>query len=73
MERLKTILQLLENVGVSRWRYWGTSNGYLGCLLIGDLDRDTYMEEPEGHVAPRQEKKVCKLVNSLYGLKQALN
>ncbi|KAK6140627.1 hypothetical protein DH2020_025627 [Rehmannia glutinosa] len=29
------------------------------------------MEQPEGFVAPDQEKKVCKLIRSLYGLKQA--
>ncbi|KAK6141007.1 hypothetical protein DH2020_025245 [Rehmannia glutinosa] len=29
------------------------------------------MEQPEGYVAPGQERKVCKLVKSLYGLKQA--
>ena len=29
------------------------------------------MEQPEGFSAPRQNKKACKLVKSLYGLKQA--
>ncbi|KAK6140518.1 hypothetical protein DH2020_025748 [Rehmannia glutinosa] len=29
------------------------------------------MEQPEGYVAPGEERKVCKLVKSLYGLKQA--
>ena len=40
-------------------------------FLNGDLDEEIYMEQPEGFVAPRQEKKVYKLVKSLYGLKQA--
>ncbi|KAK6119052.1 hypothetical protein DH2020_047202 [Rehmannia glutinosa] len=31
------------------------------------------MEQPEGYVAPDQERKVCKLVKSLYGLKQDKN
>ncbi|KAK6159235.1 hypothetical protein DH2020_006549 [Rehmannia glutinosa] len=29
------------------------------------------MEQPKGFVAPDQERKVCKLVKSLYKLKQA--
>ena len=33
---------------------------------------EVYMEQLEGFVLPRNEKKVCKLVKSLYSLKQAL-
>ena len=41
-------------------------------FLNGDLDEDIYMEQPEDFSSLGQEKKVCKLVKSLYGLKQAL-
>ena len=42
------------------------------AFLNGDLDEEIYMEQPEGFVVPGQEKKVCRLVKSLYGLKKAL-
>ena len=36
-----------------------------------NLDEEIYMEQPEGFSALGKEKKVCKLVTSLYSLKQA--
>ena len=39
-------------------------------FLNEDLDEETYVEQPEGFSTPGQERKVCKLVRSLYGLKQ---
>ncbi|CAM8917314.1 unnamed protein product [Rhodiola kirilowii] len=41
------------------------------AFLNGDLEEEIYMEQPEGCRAPRQERKVCKLVKSLHGMKQA--
>ncbi|KAK4364469.1 hypothetical protein RND71_015827 [Anisodus tanguticus] len=41
------------------------------AFLNGDLEEEIYMEQPEGYVVPGQEKKVCLLKKSLYGLKQA--
>ena len=41
------------------------------AFLNGDLDDEVYMKQLEGFVLPINEKKVCKLVKSLYGLKQA--
>ena len=41
------------------------------AFLNGDLDEEIYIEKPEGFSAPGQENKVCKLVKSLYRLKQA--
>ena len=40
-------------------------------FLNGDLEEEIYMKQPEGFSAQGQEKKVCKLVKSFYGLKQA--
>ena len=41
------------------------------AFFNGNLDEEIYMEQPEGFIAPGQEKKVCRLVKYLYGLKQA--
>ena len=39
-------------------------------FLNGDLDEEIYMKQPEGFFATGDEKEVCKLVKSLYSLKQ---
>ena len=41
------------------------------AYLHGVLDEEIYMEQPEGFIANGEENKVCRLVRSLYGLKQA--
>nr|GEW47251.1 zinc finger, CCHC-type [Tanacetum cinerariifolium] len=40
-------------------------------FLNGDLEKKAYMKQPEGFIMPGHEHKVCKLVKSLYELKQA--
>ena len=41
------------------------------AFLNGVLEEEIYMEQPEGFVVSKHENKVCKLVKSLYRLKQA--
>ena len=41
-------------------------------FLNGSLDETIYIVQREGFIAKGQEKKVCKLQKSIYGLKQVL-
>lgn len=41
------------------------------AFLNGDLDKEIYMEQPEGFLDSKHPGYVCKLQKSIYGLKQA--
>ena len=40
------------------------------AFLIGTVDHDFYMSQPEGFIDPDHPDYVCKIKKSLYGLKQ---
>ena len=41
------------------------------AFLNGDLEEEIYMNQPKDFMVNGQEYKVCKLIKSLYGFKQA--
>jgi hypothetical protein len=40
-------------------------------FLYGDLEEEIYMKQPEGFVVKGKKELVCKIKNSMYGLKQS--
>ena len=61
---LMLVLATLEN-------WYITGLDVHSAYLYGKLDKEIYMEQPEGFAVPRQECKVLHLWCALYGLKQA--
>ena len=66
---IKSIRILLSIVAHMDYEIWQMD--VKTAFLNGSLDKTIYMVQSEGFIAKGQEKKVCKLQRSIYGLKQA--
>ena len=66
---LKSIRILLSIAACLDYEIWKMD--VKTTFLNGYLEESIYMMQPEGFVAKGQQQKVCKLLRSIYGLKQA--
>ena len=66
---LKSIRILLSIAAYYDYEIWQMD--VKTAFLNGSLDECIYMVQPEGFITQDQEQKVCKLLKSIYGLKQA--
>ena len=69
VSRYESIRYILAHAALLDWEI--EAMDVKTAFLYGELKEEIYMEQPEGFVVKGQEKKVCKIVKSIYGLKQA--
>ena len=69
MTRYKLIHYLLAHAPLEDWEI--EAMDVKMAYLYGKLKEEIYMAQPEGFIRSGQEHKVCKLVKSINGLKQA--
>ena len=67
--RYESICYLLAHAALEDWEI--EAMDIKMAYLYGELKEEIYMVQPEGFIKLGQEHKVCKLVKSIYGLKQA--
>ena len=67
--RYKCIQYLLTYAALQDWEIEAMDVKL--AYLHGVLEEEIYMEQPESFISQGDEDKVCRLVHSLYGLKQA--
>ncbi|GMI99343.1 cysteine-rich RLK (RECEPTOR-like protein kinase) 8 [Hibiscus trionum] len=66
MTTVRTIISLAASRG---WNLWQLD--VKNAFLYGELDRDIFMEQPQGFISKEYPNHVCRLKKALYGLKQA--
>ena len=67
--RYKSIRYLLAHAALLDWEIKAMDVKL--AYLHGVLEEEIYMEQQECFIAKGEEHKVCRLIRSLYGLKQA--
>ena len=67
--RYESIRYLLAHAALEDWEI--EAMDVKTAYLYSELKEEIYMAQPEGFIKSGQEHKVCKLVKSIYGLKQA--
>ena len=66
---IKSIRILIAIAAFHDYEIWQMD--FKTAFLNGRLSEDVYMAQPEGFLNPKHPNKVCKLLKSIYGLKQA--
>lgn len=66
--KIITVRTLLALSSINSWHLHQLDMN--NAFMHGDLSKDVYMYVPQGVVSPKP-NQVCKLLKSLYGLKQA--
>ena len=66
---LKSIQILLSIAAALNYEIWQMD--VKTTFLNGNLEERIYMKQPDGFVVKGQESKICQLLKSIYGLKQA--
>src|SRR5580693_1296985 len=65
----ETVQMMIALAALKKWHIQGLD--IKTAFLYGELNKELYMEQPEGFKIKGQERKVMRLKRTIYGLKQA--